>query len=819
SKSVVYKGRKKGTIHFVAIVCSDKSKKAELTNHVRLTNDIAHENIVSFHEWYETSNHLWLVVELCTGGSLEAVISQDECLPEEVVMEFGIDLIKGLKHVHELGIILSDITPAKILLDGPGTLKYSNFSLAKAEGESLEEFFALVLSEEGGAEGGESTPRRNIKNRIQGSPMYAAPEVVQGEETSIASDFWALGCIFYEMFSGQPPFFSEVFSELVELILHDDPLPPKQKGASFSNPTSEFQSLLDGLLQKDPCKRMNWAELLHHPFWNGAFTGGQDSAVEARSINLSTERGESLVLAESPADVTLQGSRAGLESSQHLRKSFKLDNVSDFRPKSALDREESESVFLFRSTPRTSIVATDSVQKASKTQVTNPGDAHSHLKELIYIDSDLVVTPIIDNPKILKPAPVRFDPKTLSVNAFPAEKLASLNDQAWDSFVQQLCSSLGQSDKMTGAPRTKLNLLCYLCSVSGHKEAATRLINSQLVSAATRTELDALHALHCGGICCFSCFAFPSQAVAVLTELIRDNFRNSKLKQCLLPSLGELLYLISSQEEKKEHPGECWAVPAAAYTVLMRCLREGEEPTVNHMAAKIVENVCTTVSYHSQGFLTAEIGPMLWYLFTHSTVDSLRVTAISALCRITRHYASAFHNVIDQVGLPAILNSLVCGISRVQQHMLTMFSAVLASGVHLQKLVQEKDFVTKIVRLLESPSPAIRAKAFLVLLQVLMNSREMLLLCCNSRLVMYIERDSRKATPEKEQQSSNEYLSNCLDLLIRHIVQELPAILGDVLTALANISGRKHPSAVQAKQLKQSLPMMAVVLHLLTSQV
>ncbi|XP_066554097.1 serine/threonine-protein kinase ULK4-like [Amia ocellicauda] len=154
----------------------------------------------------------------------------------------------------------------------------------------------------------------------------------------------------------------------------------------------------------------------------------------------STERGESLVLAESPADVTLQGSRAGLESSQHLHKSFKL---------------------------------------------ANPGDAHSHLKELIYIDSDLVVTPIIDNPKILKPAPVRFDPKTLSVNAFPAEKLASLNDQAWDSFVQQLCSSLGQSDKMTGAPRTKLNLLCYLCSVSGHKEAATRLINSQLFLSLT----------------------------------------------------------------------------------------------------------------------------------------------------------------------------------------------------------------------------------------------------------------------------------------------------------------------------------------------
>lgn len=46
------------------------------------------------------------------------------------------------------------------------------------------------------------------------------------------------------------------------------------------------------------------------------------------------------------------------------------------------------------------------------------------------------------------------------------------------------------------------------------------------------------------------------------------------------------------------------------------------------------------------------------------------------------------------------------------------------------------------------------------------------------RLVMYIERDSRKTTPGKEQQSGSAYLSKCLDLLIRHIVQELPRILG-----------------------------------------
>ena len=50
---------------------------------------------------------------------------------------------------------------------------------------------------------------------------------------------------------------------------------------------------------------------------------------------------------------------------------------------------------------------------------------------------------------------------------------------------------------------------------------------------------------------------------------------------------------------------------------------------MNHMAAKIIENVCTTFSAQAQGFITGEIGPVLWYLFKHSTVDSLRITAIS----------------------------------------------------------------------------------------------------------------------------------------------------------------------------------------------
>ena len=84
---------------------------------MRLTHEIHHSNIVAFHEWYETSNHLWLVVELCTGGSLETVISQDSYLPESAIKKFGVDLVTGLHQIHSLGILFSDIRPSKVSLN------------------------------------------------------------------------------------------------------------------------------------------------------------------------------------------------------------------------------------------------------------------------------------------------------------------------------------------------------------------------------------------------------------------------------------------------------------------------------------------------------------------------------------------------------------------------------------------------------------------------------------------------------------------------------------------------------------------------------
>ncbi|KAE8076881.1 hypothetical protein FH972_015503 [Carpinus fangiana] len=216
---------------------------------VRNLHSMDHPNVLKFVSWYETSAHLWLVLEYCVGGDLMALLRQDSQLPEDSIHDLARDLVKALQFLHSKGIIYCDLKPSNILLDENGRTKLCDFGLARKLSDISK------------------TPSSSLPQAKRGTPFYMAPELFDdGGVHSYASDFWALGCVLYECYAGRPPFVEKEFTQLVKSIL-SDPIPPLP-----GNPSCPFVNLINSLLVKNPAERIQWAELCGHAFWRSKFT-------------------------------------------------------------------------------------------------------------------------------------------------------------------------------------------------------------------------------------------------------------------------------------------------------------------------------------------------------------------------------------------------------------------------------------------------------------------------------------------------------------------------------------------------------------------
>mmetsp|Transcript_5487 Transcript_5487/g.20548 ORF Transcript_5487/g.20548 Transcript_5487/m.20548 type:complete len:1380 (+) Transcript_5487:324-4463(+) len=253
--SIVYKSRYKKSVSFYAIKCIPKHLKATVTNQVRILNLLHHVNVMRFFSWYETNNHYWIILEYCTGGDLLSVLNSDKKLPESTVRVFGLDLINGLQHVHSNGFLYCDLKPSNILINGSGMLKLADFGLAQQ--------IRILADEDIHMDPDAMMDPKQVIKAKRGTPCYMSPELFQGANHSICSDFWALGCVLYQMATGAPPFVSENgLGHLMEMIIHDEYEP-------LENVTEEFADLVNGLLRKDPAERYGWTELRNHSFFGG----------------------------------------------------------------------------------------------------------------------------------------------------------------------------------------------------------------------------------------------------------------------------------------------------------------------------------------------------------------------------------------------------------------------------------------------------------------------------------------------------------------------------------------------------------------------
>lgn len=275
----VYKGRRKYTGQTVAMKFILKHGKSEkdidnLRQEIEILRQLKHENIIEMLDAFESPQEFCVVTEFAQGELFE-ILEDDKCLPEAQVQAIAKQLVRALHYLHSHRIIHRDMKPQNILIGAGGVVKLCDFGFARAMSCNT-----MVL--------------RSIK----GTPLYMAPELVREQPYNHTADLWSLGVILYELYVGQPPFYTNSVYTLIRHIVKDPVKYP-------DNISPNFKTFLKGLLNKVSQNRLTWPALLEHPFVQESLA--EIEAREARAATAAARgcdaawRGEVNIVIPSPA--------------------------------------------------------------------------------------------------------------------------------------------------------------------------------------------------------------------------------------------------------------------------------------------------------------------------------------------------------------------------------------------------------------------------------------------------------------------------------------------------------------------------------------
>uniref|UniRef100_A0A674P500 G protein-coupled receptor kinase n=1 Tax=Takifugu rubripes TaxID=31033 RepID=A0A674P500_TAKRU len=226
-----------------------KKRKGEsmALNEKQILEKVNSRFVVSLAYAYETKDALCLVLTLMNGGDLKFHIYHmgESGFDEKRAVFYSAEICCGLEDLHRERIVYRDLKPENILLDDHGHIRISDLGLA-------------VHVPEG----------QTIKGRV-GTVGYMAPEVVKNERYTFSPDWWALGCLLYEMIEGQSPFQQrkkKIKREEVEKLVREV---EEEYSSKFSE---DAKSLCKMLLAKDPkvrlgCQGNGASEVKAHPIF------------------------------------------------------------------------------------------------------------------------------------------------------------------------------------------------------------------------------------------------------------------------------------------------------------------------------------------------------------------------------------------------------------------------------------------------------------------------------------------------------------------------------------------------------------------------
>ncbi|XP_046511531.1 serine/threonine-protein kinase PLK4 isoform X2 [Equus quagga] len=206
-------------------------------NEVKIHCQLKHPSILELYNYFEDNNYVYLVLEMCHNGEMNRYLkNRMKPFSENEARHFMHQIITGMLYLHSHGILHRDLTLSNLLLTRNMNIKIADFGLATQLKMPHEKHYTLC-----------------------GTPNYISPEIATRSAHGLESDVWSLGCMFYTLLTGRPPFDTDtVKNTLNKVVLADYKMP------TFLS--REAKDLIHHLLRRNPADRLSLSSVLEHPF-------------------------------------------------------------------------------------------------------------------------------------------------------------------------------------------------------------------------------------------------------------------------------------------------------------------------------------------------------------------------------------------------------------------------------------------------------------------------------------------------------------------------------------------------------------------------
>lgn len=267
----VYKARDNVLGRIVAVkvlreqYSTDSQFVARFRREAQAAANLAHPNIVNVYDVGQDGDIHYIVMEYINGESLKEYIQRSSPMPISKAISVAVQILAGVEFAHRSGLIHRDIKPQNVLITPDGTVKVTDFGIAKSVSD-------LGLTEAGLA---------------LGTAHYFSPEQAKGERVVPQSDIYAVGVTLFEMLTGRIPFESESVMGLAFKHIAEEA--PSVRELNPSVPP-RLDSIVAKSLAKDPQERFGSAAEMERAL-RAIQVGGQQPTVEVPIAQVNMQNG------------------------------------------------------------------------------------------------------------------------------------------------------------------------------------------------------------------------------------------------------------------------------------------------------------------------------------------------------------------------------------------------------------------------------------------------------------------------------------------------------------------------------------------------